>query len=123
MSLLKPLNQVIANPKKKSLIAASPARPKKMRGRGLLRGEPMEVFKEGIWLVLNSWWEIRCFDKREIEIGGNPDPKVVQLRYYLFHWFIQSTGNNNNVCIHTYIHQIKSLNNNTNSLCYVIHCF
>jgi len=44
----------------------------------------MEVFREGICLVINYWWEIRCFVGREF--GHNLD----QLRDSLFHWFIQS---------------------------------
>lgn len=46
----------------------------------------MEVFREGICLVINYWWEIRCFVGRDLR-GGL---KLDQLRHSLFHWFIQS---------------------------------
>ncbi|KAL6515453.1 SNW domain-containing protein 1 [Orobanche hederae] len=58
--------------------------------RGVLRGSPMKVFREGICLVINFWWEIRCFVERGL--GGDPDPqpKVHQLCRRLFEWFLQS---------------------------------
>lgn len=34
-----------------------------------MNGKPMEVFREGICLAINYWWEIRCFVGREF--GGN----------------------------------------------------
>jgi hypothetical protein len=51
-------------------------------------GGPMKVFREGICLVMNFWWEIRCFVGREL--GGNPQLKLNKLRHSLFRWFIES---------------------------------
>ncbi|WJX36236.1 SNW domain-containing protein 1 [Trifolium repens] len=49
--------------------------------RGVLEGGPMKVFREGISLVINFWWQIRRLrvEYRELD----------QLRRCLFDWFIQ----------------------------------
>jgi hypothetical protein len=52
--------------------------------RGVLEGGPMKVFREGISLVINFWWQIRRLrvEYRELD----------QLRRCLFDWFIQHKG-------------------------------
>ncbi|MCH93636.1 pre-mRNA-splicing factor prp45, partial [Trifolium medium] len=52
--------------------------------RGVLNGGPMKVFREGISLVINFWWQIRRFVKQERYRD------LDQIRRCLFDWFIQS---------------------------------
>jgi hypothetical protein len=65
--------------------------------RGVLKGGPMKVFREGISLVINFWWQIRRFVKHKRADYRELD----QLRHCLFDWFIQSKGEIKS--IHNYI--------------------
>lgn len=51
--------------------------------------EEMKVFKEGIQLVINSWWEIQSFIKKE-RGGIHSSRKVDELCHSIFSWFIES---------------------------------
>lgn len=53
------------------------------------QGKSMEVFREGICLVINSWWPIRAYVKFG---GGGPQPELRLYRFCdrLFSCFIQS---------------------------------
>jgi len=51
--------------------------------------EEMNVFREGIHLVINSWWEIQSFIEKK-RGGPNSSHKVDQLCHGIFSWFTES---------------------------------
>ncbi|KAL6524994.1 SNW domain-containing protein 1 [Orobanche minor] len=51
---------------------------------------PMNVFRQGICLVIYIWWEIRCFIETGLDDDHKPRPKIEQLCLRLFEWFLRS---------------------------------